>query len=71
MLELARKRQGNNMECRVLMKIRMLNLNDLVEYENNPRINDCVVEAVAVSIKEFGFKFPFVVIFLFYCKNEK
>lgn len=34
---------------------------DLKEYENNPRHNDNAVEAVANSIKEFGFKVPIVI----------
>jgi len=43
------------------MKIKNLNLNSLIEYENNPRDNDAAVDAVAASIKEFGFKVPIVV----------
>lgn len=38
-----------------------ININDLIPYENNPRINDKAVDAVAASIKEFGFKVPIVV----------
>ena len=34
---------------------------DLIPYENNPRHNDGAVEAVANSIKEFGFKVPIVI----------
>lgn len=34
---------------------------ELHEYENNPRNNDGAVDAVAESIKEFGFKVPIVV----------
>jgi DNA modification methylase len=30
-------------------------------YDNNPRLNDAAVEAVAASIKEFGFRQPIVV----------
>jgi DNA modification methylase len=30
-------------------------------YENNPRINDAAVDAVAASLKEFGFRQPIVV----------
>ena len=36
-------------------------LNELVPYENNPRDNDKAVDAVAASIKEFGFKVPIVI----------
>ena len=34
---------------------------DLVPYKNNPRNNDCAVNNVAESIKEFGFKVPIVI----------
>lgn len=34
---------------------------NLKEYENNPRFNDEAVDKVANSIKEFGFKVPIVV----------
>jgi len=37
------------------------NIEDLTPYENNPRINDQAVEAVAKSIQEFGFRQPIVV----------
>ncbi len=37
------------------------NINDIKEYENNPRNNDKAVEYVANSIKEFGFKVPLVI----------
>jgi ParB-like chromosome segregation protein Spo0J len=30
-------------------------------YENNPRLNDAAVDAVAASIREFGFRQPIVV----------
>lgn len=43
------------------MKIVMMDPNVLVPYENNPRQNDQAVEAVARSIKEFGFRQPIVV----------
>lgn len=36
-------------------------ISDLREYENNPRDNSQAVEAVANSIKEFGFKVPIIV----------
>lgn len=36
-------------------------LDELREYENNPRNNDNAVAAVAASIKEFGFKVPIVI----------
>ena len=34
---------------------------DLTPYENNPRKNDAAVDAVAESIREFGFKVPLVI----------
>lgn len=39
----------------------VLDINQLKPYENNPRINDNAVDAVAASIKEFGFKVPIIV----------
>lgn len=43
------------------LKIVYKNVDDLIPYENNPRNNDGAVEAVAKSIKEFGFKVPLVI----------
>ena len=43
------------------MQIKYLKISDLKEYENNPRNNEDAVEAVANSIKEFGFKVPIIV----------
>ena len=43
------------------MKIQEMNINELTRYENNPRKNAQAVEAVAESIKEFGWKQPIVV----------
>lgn len=42
------------------MKIINKALKDIKPYKNNPRRNDNAVEAVANSIKEFGFKVPVV-----------
>lgn len=39
----------------------MMDPADLTPYENNPRDNDGAVEAVANSIREFGFKAPIIV----------
>ncbi|MGM0215053.1 hypothetical protein IGI42_002642 [Enterococcus sp. AZ109] len=36
-------------------------LDELIPYENNPRLNDDAVDAVASSIRSFGFKVPIVV----------
>ncbi len=43
------------------MQVKQLNINDLRPYEQNPRINDAAVDAVAASIKEFGFRQPIVI----------
>lgn len=43
------------------MKIVYKNINELIPYENNPRLNDEAVEYVKNSIKEFGFKVPVVI----------
>lgn len=43
------------------LKIVYKNIDELTPYENNPRNNDGAVEAVAKSIKEFGFKVPLVI----------
>ena len=43
------------------MKIIEKNIAELKEYENNPRNNDGAVDAVAESIKQFGFKVPIII----------
>ncbi len=43
------------------MKIEHMNLADLTPYPGNPRINDDAVEAVARSLREYGFRQPIVV----------
>ena len=43
------------------MKIELWNVTDVKPYEKNPRINDQAVDAVAASLKEFGFRQPIVV----------
>ena len=42
-------------------KIEMRRISDLKPYKNNPRKNDKAVDAVAASIKAFGFKQPVVI----------
>ena len=42
------------------MKIIEKKITEIVPYENNPRKNKEAVDAVAESIKEFGFKVPIV-----------
>jgi DNA modification methylase len=43
------------------MKIEMWPIGRVKPYEKNPRLNDAAVDAVAASIKEFGFRQPIVV----------
>src|SRR5450755_2523473 len=42
------------------MQIEMRPISSIRPYENNPRINDAAVDAVAASIKAFGFRQPIV-----------
>ena len=44
-----------------MMQVHEIGLSYLIEYKNNPRNNDSAVEAVAESIKQFGFKVPIIV----------
>ena len=43
------------------LNVKMMPTGDVVPYEKNPRLNDQAVDAVASSIREFGFKVPIVV----------
>lgn len=43
------------------MEIISKSINELKQYENNPRRNDSSVEYVANSIKEFGFRVPILI----------
>src|SRR5713226_5993388 len=43
------------------MLVEMRPISSIRPYENNPRLNDAAVDAVAASIKEFGFRQPIVV----------
>ena len=43
------------------LKIVYKKISDLTPYDNNPRLNDGAVDAVAKSIEEFGFKVPIVI----------
>lgn len=44
-----------------MFEIEKLSLGVLMPYENNPRINENAVQAVANSIKEFGFNVPIII----------
>lgn len=43
------------------MQIELRNIDDIRPYEKNPRVNDQAVDAVAVSLREYGFRQPIVV----------
>ena len=43
------------------MQVEIRNIKDIHPYEHNPRNNDSAVDAVAASIKEFGWQQPIVV----------
>ena len=43
------------------MKIELRKIAEIKPYPNNPRINDDAVDAVAASLREFGFRQPIVV----------
>src|SRR5579871_1471077 len=43
------------------MEVKMRPITSIRPYENNPRINEAAVDAVAASIREFGFRQPIVV----------
>ena len=43
------------------MKVELRSTDDIKPYEGNPRINNQAVDAVAASLREFGFRQPIVV----------
>lgn len=43
------------------MNVVMLSIDDVFPYDNNPRNNEKAVDAVAASIREYGFKKPILV----------
>jgi ParB-like chromosome segregation protein Spo0J len=43
------------------MEVKLVKIDKIKPYESNPRINDGAVDAVAASLKEFGFRQPIVV----------
>ena len=51
----------NNMGGGTPLHIVEVAVSELKEYENNPRHNEGAVDAVAESIREFGFKVPLVI----------
>jgi len=45
----------------MLMEVEHRSIEDVQPYEHNPRVNNEAVDAVAASIREFGFRQPIVV----------
>jgi len=43
------------------MDVKLVGIDDVKPYEGNPRVNDPAVDAVAASLREFGFRQPIVV----------
>ncbi|MDD5699427.1 MAG: DNA modification methylase [Victivallaceae bacterium] len=43
------------------MQIEQRNINEIIPYDKNPRLNDEAVDAVVNSIKEFGWRVPIIV----------
>ena len=43
------------------MQVQLCPLADIRPYDNNPRLNDSAVDAVAASLQEFGFRQPIVI----------
>jgi DNA modification methylase len=43
------------------MEVELRNIDDIRPYEKNPRVNDQAVEAVAASLREYGFRQPIVI----------
>lgn len=52
---------ANKTAASVAMKVVLRPMADVRPYEGNPRLNDDAVDAVAKSIREFGFRQPIVV----------
>lgn len=50
-----------NKDRDVFMKIKKVKISEIKPYEHNPRVNDDAVDAVANSIKKFGWQQPIVV----------
>ena len=43
------------------MKVKLRSITTIRPYDRNPRVNDQAVDAVAASIREFGFRQPIVI----------
>ncbi|MDL2317718.1 ParB N-terminal domain-containing protein [Eubacteriales bacterium OttesenSCG-928-A19] len=49
------------MDVKIISKVKQVPVDRLVPYERNPRKNDGAVDAVAASIRRFGFLVPMVI----------
>lgn len=49
------------MKIKLRKKIEEINVDELIPYENNPRLNDGAVPALVESIKQLGFNVPLVI----------
>src|SRR5437762_3196195 len=58
---LSRRINGTGTKRRLAMHVELRAITSIRPYDKNPRINDPAVDAVAASIKEFGFRQPIVV----------
>ena len=43
-----------------MINLKEMRVDDLIPYDNNPRKNENAVDAVAESIRRFGFKVPII-----------
>src|SRR5439155_13773349 len=59
--ETALRKKWRDATRRPVMKVELRPITSIRPYENNPRINDQAVDAVAASIREFGFRQPIVI----------
>lgn len=60
-MRLNRSPMENNPQMESNMKIVKRKITDIRPYEKNPRINDAAVDAVAKSLREYGWRQPIVV----------
>src|SRR5438874_5601659 len=59
--ETALRKKWRDATRRPVMQVELRPIATIRPYENNPRVNDPAVDAVAASIREFGFRQPLVV----------
>src|ERR1035437_8838945 len=60
MLIVVHSPRPKNHRGELAMKIELWDINRIKPYPGNPRINDAAVDAVAASLREFGFRQPIV-----------